>query len=118
MKTLVQRLLAVALWVLPGTAFAQAVNWSVMATVQAWEFGLDSSNIAGYSGSDPNILNFIGQDGFDPAVGLSPTFAVDIITQVGNYPEIYNQFAELAPLDGSVNDLWSNGGLMYVPPYR
>ncbi len=98
------------------TEWAQAVEWSIMATVQAWEFGLDSGNIGSYSGSDPNILNFIG--GIDPSLGLSTDFAVQIVQQVGNYPEIYNQFGELAPLAGSVNDLWSNGGLMYVPPYR
>ncbi len=100
------------------TEWAQVVNWSVMATVQAWEFGLNSGNIGSYSGTDPNILNFIGTDNFDPKLGLPSDFAVQIVEQVGNYPEIYNQFAELAPLDGSVNDLWSNGGLMYVPPYR
>jgi general L-amino acid transport system substrate-binding protein len=98
------------------SAWAQAVEWSVMATVQAWEFGLDSGNIGSYSGTDPNILNFIG--GMDPSLGLPTDFAVKIVQQVGNYSEIYNKFAELAPLSGSVNDLWSNGGLMYVPPYR
>jgi general L-amino acid transport system substrate-binding protein len=98
------------------SAWAQAVEWAVMSTVQAWEFGLDSGNIGSYSGTDPNILNFIG--GLDPSLGLPTDFAVQVVEQVGNYPEIYNQFAELAPLSGSVNDLWSNGGLMYVPPYR
>lgn len=100
------------------TAFAQAVNWAIMSTVQAWEFGLDSSNIGSYTGTDPNILNFLGTDNFTPSLGLDPDFAVNVVTQVGNYEEIYNSFPELAPLDGSVNDLWSNGGLMYVPPYR
>jgi general L-amino acid transport system substrate-binding protein len=100
------------------TAWAQAVEWSVMATVAAWEFGLNSGNIASYSGSDPNILNFLGRDGFNPTLGLPDDFAVQVVSQVGNYEEIYNKYGELAPLDGSVNDLWSNGGLMYVPPYR
>ena len=100
------------------TQWAQAVEWSVMATVQAWEFGLDSGNIGSYSGSDPNILNFIGDGDFNPTLGLPSDFAVQVVSQVGNYEEIYNKFPELAPLDGSVNDLWSNGGLMYVPPYR
>ncbi len=100
------------------TEFAQAVNWALMATVQAWEFGLDSSNIESYSGTDPNILNFLGDAGFTPSIGLDPDFAVNVVTQVGNYEEIYSRFPELAPLEGSVNDLWSNGGLMYVPPYR
>ncbi len=100
------------------TEWAQVVNWAVMSTVQAWEFGLDSSNIGSYSGDDPNILNFIGDAGFTPSLGLPSDFAVNVVEQVGNYEEIYSQFAELAPLAGSVNDLWSNGGLMYVPPYR
>ncbi len=98
------------------SAWAQAVEWSVMATVQAWEFGLNSGNIGSYSGNDPNILNFLGDLG--PGLGLPEDFATQIVQQVGNYEEIYNKYAELAPLDGSVNDLWSNGGLMYVPPYR
>ncbi len=98
------------------TAWAQAVNWAVMSTVQAWEFGLDSGNIGSYSGSDPNILNFLGDLG--PSLGLPSDFAVQTVTQVGNYEEIYNRFVELPELSGSVNDLWSNGGLMYVPPYR
>jgi general L-amino acid transport system substrate-binding protein len=102
------------------SAWAQAVEWSVMATVQAWEFGLDSTTIGSYAGEDPNILNFLGTDGFDPGLGLSPTFAIDVVSQVGNYQEIYLEHIEPLglTLDGSVNDLWTNGGLMYVPPYR
>ena len=100
------------------SAWAQAVEWAVMATVQAWEFGLDSGNIGSYSGSDPNILNFLG--GLDPSLDLPTDFAVQAVSQVGNYEEIYNRFPEVSgtSLSGSVNDLWSNGGLMYVPPYR
>ncbi len=100
------------------TEWAQVVNWATMATVQAWEFGLDSSNIGSYSGTDPNILNFLGQDGFDPGLGLPTDFAINVVEQVGNYEEIFNRYPQLGVLDGSVNDLWSNGGLMYVPPYR
>ena len=100
------------------TEWAQVVNWATMATVQAWEFGLDSSNIGSYDGDDPNILNFLGRDGFDPGLGLPSDFAVNVIEQVGNYEEIFNRYPQLGVLDGSVNDLWTNGGLMYVPPYR
>ncbi|WP_420638337.1 amino acid ABC transporter substrate-binding protein [Candidatus Poriferisocius sp.] len=100
------------------TQWAQVVNWAIMATVQAWEFGLDSSNINSYSGSDPNILNFLGNDNFDPGLGLPSDFAVQVVSQVGNYEEIFNRHPQLGTLSGSVNDLWTNGGLMYVPPYR
>jgi general L-amino acid transport system substrate-binding protein len=103
------------------TEWAQAVNWSVMATVQAWEFGLDSTSIGSYAGDDPNILRFTGQeDGFDPGLGLDPAFAVTVVEGVGNYQEIYER--NITPiglsLEGSPNDLWTNGGLMYVPPFR
>lgn len=102
------------------TAWAQAVNWSVMAPVQAWEFGLDSGSIGSYSGDNPNILNFVGDGDFNPTLGLPSDFAVQIVSQVGNYEEIYNR--HIVPiglqLAGSPNDLWTNGGLMYVPPYR
>lgn len=102
------------------TAWAQAVNWSVMATVQAWEFGLDSGNIGSYSGSDGNILNFLGSDGFDPGLGLASDFAVNVVSQVGNYGEIYARTLEPLglPMAGSNNRLWSDGGLLYTPPYR
>lgn len=102
------------------TEWAQAVNWAVMSTVQAWEFGLDSGSIGSYSGDDPNILNFVGTDGFDPAIGLPSDFAVQAVEQVGNYQEIYER--NITPiglsLEGSPNALWTDGGLMYVPPYR
>jgi general L-amino acid transport system substrate-binding protein len=103
------------------TEWAQAVNWAVMAPVQAWEFGLDSTNIGSYDGDDPNIQRFVGQeDGFDPGLGLPSDFAVQIVEQVGNYEEIYT--INIVPiglqLEGSPNALWTDGGLMYVPPFR
>ena len=73
------------------TEWAQAVNWSAMATIQAWEFGLTQSNIEDYDGNDGNILNFLGRDNFNPGLGLDTDFAINIVSQVGNYEEIYNR---------------------------
>jgi len=102
------------------TEWAQAVEWSVMATVQAWEFDLTSENIGSYAGDDPNVLRFVGADDFDSGLGLAPDFAVQVVEQVGNYEEIYDR--HIVPigltLAGSPNALWTEGGLMYVPPYR
>jgi general L-amino acid transport system substrate-binding protein len=102
------------------SAWAQAVEWSIMATVQAWEFGIDSSNVVGYTSDDPNVKNFLGVDDFETGIGLPTDFVVQIISQVGNYEEIYtrNLIPIGLPLAGTPNDLWSNGGLMYVPPYK
>ena len=102
------------------TEWAQVVQWAVMATIQAWEFGLDSGNIASATGDNPALARFLGEEGFDPGLGLPSDFAVQVVSQVGNYEEIYREHLEPLglPLDGSVNDLWTNGGLLYVPPYR
>ncbi len=107
--------------------WAQAVNWTVFATIQAEEFGLNSGNVESYSGDDPNILKFLGQPTgdpptvTDPGLGLPTDFAVKVISQVGNYEEIYNR--NVGPdtplgLVRGVNDLWTRGGLLYAPPYR
>jgi general L-amino acid transport system substrate-binding protein len=102
------------------SAWAHAVEWSVMAPIQAWEFGLTSADIASYDGDDPNILNFIGDGGFDPGLGLATDMNVTIVEAVGNYQEMFERHLDPIglPLEGSLNDLWTNGGLMYVPPYR
>ena len=41
-----------------------------------------------------------------------------MIKQVGNYGEIFE--ANLTPigLERGVNSLWTDGGLLYAPPYR
>ena len=112
------------------TQWAQIVNWATMATVQAWEFGITSDNVDSFLDSeDSGIRRFLGQpiedgDGnsavFDAGLGLDPEFALNIISQVGNYEEIFER--NLGPigltLAGSPNDLWTNGGLQYVPPFR
>ena len=102
------------------TEWAQVVQWAVMATIQAWEFGLDSGNITSATGDNPALARFLGEEGFDPGLGLPSDFAVQVVSQVGNYEEIYERHLEPLglPLHGSVNDLWTHGGLMYVPPYR
>lgn len=102
------------------TKWEQAVKWVLRATIQAWEFGLDSTNIDSYSGEDLNILNFLGRTGFDPGLDLDLDFAVNVVKQVGNYKEIYDRTLGAVGLEmeGSLNRLWSEGGLFYNPPYR
>ncbi len=102
------------------TEWAQAVEWSVMATVQAWEFGLDSGNVGSYSGDNPEIIRFIGGDDFDAGLNLPADFALQVVSQVGNYQEIYDAHIPALglQLEGSPNNIWTEGGLMYVPPYR
>ncbi len=105
-------------------AWADAVNWAIYATIQAEEFGLTSDNIAEGS-DDPEIQRFLGEavegEPFDAGLGLPDDFAVQIVTQVGNYGEIYDRNVgegSALELPRDINALWTDGGLQYAPPYR
>jgi general L-amino acid transport system substrate-binding protein len=114
------------------TKWADAVNWAILATIQAEEFEITSENVEQMTNSDdPEIRRFLGspvedEEGaapapFDPGLGLPGDFAVQIISQVGNYGEIYER--HLGPdsplgLERGLNALWTDGGLHYAPPYR
>ena len=44
----------------------------------------------------------------------------DVLAQVGNYGEIYD--ANITPIgiirDGTLNALWTDGGMIYSPPFK
>jgi general L-amino acid transport system substrate-binding protein len=114
--------------------WADAVNWAVIATVQAEEFGITSDNVEEMTTSENlDILRFLGQPipdpedeeaeatPFDPGLGLDPEFALNVISQVGNYGEIYDQTVGPATplgLERGPNAQWTDGGLLYAAPYR
>ena len=109
------------------TQWAQAVNWAILATVQAEEFGITSANVDSFSSSeDVSIQRFLGleiasDDGsavLDPGLGLPTDFAYQVVKQVGNYGEIFEAHLSPLGLERGVNSLWTNGGLLYAPPYR
>jgi len=107
--------------------WAQVVNWAILATIQAEEFGIDSTNVDTFGDSeDVNIQRFLGlevagDDGsavLDPGLGLPSDFAFQIISQVGNYGEIFDEHLAPLGLERGLNSLWTDGGLLYSPPYR
>jgi len=101
------------------------VQWSTFCTMQAEEKGVTSQNVDDMLGSDdPEILSLLGvENDLGAAMGLNNDFCYQIIKQVGNYEEIY--LANLGPdspfkfdLPRGVNALWTDGGLLYSPPFR
>jgi general L-amino acid transport system substrate-binding protein len=110
------------------SAWFDAVNWAVIATIQAEEFGITSANVAEMASSeDPGIRSFLGQPSgedntvLDPGLNLDPDFAVNVIEQVGNYGEIFDRnvgTGSALGLERGINALWTDGGLHYAPPYR
>lgn len=105
------------------SAWFDAVKWTTYALIEAEELGLTADNIDQASSSeDPNVLRFVGAEGtLGTDMGLPNDFAARAVRAVGNYGEMYernlgadSQFN----LPRGQNALWSDGGLMYSPPFR
>jgi general L-amino acid transport system substrate-binding protein len=99
------------------------IDWTVYATFQAEEFGVTSANLDEMMGSDNlEIARFLGQDdsALGSKLGLSDQFAANIIRAIGNYAEAYERNVTPigVPREGSLNALWSQGGLHYSPAWR
>lgn len=99
------------------------VDWTVIAMIQAEEFGINSENVDEFLDSEnPGIKRFLGvTPGMGKNLGLSDKWAYNIVKMVGNYGEVFER--NVGPdtalgLERSVNALWTEGGLMYAPPIR
>lgn len=99
------------------------VKWVTYGLIQAEEFGITSENISEFAGSeDPNIARFLGEEGtLGEDMGIPNDFMARVVTHVGNYGEIYERnlgSESQFNLDRGLNALWTEGGLLYAPPFR
>jgi general L-amino acid transport system substrate-binding protein len=99
------------------------VRWTLFALILAEEFGVSSQNAEEHLSSTVlavrQLLGLEGETG--PGLGLARNWAYEAIRQVGNYGEIYDRsFGANSPmrLERAANALWTQGGLMYAPPFR
>lgn len=99
------------------------VRWTVMALIAGEEMGLTSSNVANMENTSfMDVRRFLGlESNLGQPLGLARDWARQIIGQVGNYSEIFERtFGKGTPLrlERGLNNLWTNGGLMYAAPFR
>ncbi len=102
------------------------VQWTVFATFAAEEFGITSGNVDSAVASDtrPEVRRLLGADentDLGAKLGLSKDWAVNVIRAVGNYAEIYDRNlgpGTLTAIPRGINNLYTNGGLLYSPPFR
>jgi general L-amino acid transport system substrate-binding protein len=99
------------------------VNYSVLAMINAEELGITSQNVDKMLASkDPRIMRFLGvTPGNGKSLGLDEKFAYNIIKQVGNYGESFERNVGVNTtlgIERGLNALWTNGGLMYSPPFK
>ncbi|MDM8516086.1 amino acid ABC transporter substrate-binding protein [Desulfobacterales bacterium HSG16] len=99
------------------------VHYAVLAMINAEELGIDSKNVDEMlKDKNPKVQRFLGvSPGNGKALGLDENFAYNIIKQVGNYGEVFERNVGLntsLALKRGLNALWTNGGLMYSPPFK
>ena len=99
------------------------VNFSVFAVIAAEEMGITSQNVDQMlTSKDPKIQRFLGvSPGNGKALGLDEKWAYKIDQLVGNYGEIFERnVGPNTPLgiERGMNALWTQGGLMYAPPFK
>lgn len=99
------------------------VSWVVFAMIQAEELGVNQGNVDDFTGSDDiryQRLLGSGEDDMGALLGLPKDWVYQVVTQVGNYGDVYARHLEPIGITraGSANDLWINGGLIYSPAFR
>jgi general L-amino acid transport system substrate-binding protein len=116
--------------VLDGDAeWFDVVNMVVNGIILAEELGVTNANVDQEieGPSDPFIGALLGVPvtegeelglGFDPGIGVEPTFMQNVLRAVGNYADIFER--HLAPLghERGINALWTDGGIQYAIPFR
>ncbi|GAB1471977.1 amino acid ABC transporter substrate-binding protein [Chloroflexota bacterium] len=99
-------------------------QWTVFTLFSGEEFGITSANVDDVkaSATAPEVKRLLGVEGdLGLKLGLSNDWAYNILKFVGNYEEVYNR--NLGPdtptfIPRGYNNLYTNGGLLYAPPFR
>jgi general L-amino acid transport system substrate-binding protein len=99
-------------------------RWTLNALIAAEEYGVTSANIDELAkGTDnPEINRLLGTEGnLGEMLGLDNQWAVRAIKAGGNYGEVFEKnIGENTPigLARGLNAQWTDGGLLYSPPFR
>ena len=104
--------------------WADIASWTLKAMMVAEELGITSQNADEMKGSEnPEIRRLLGVEELQgvTTLGLSPDWAYNIITQVGNYGESFERHLGKSTklgLSRGINALAKDGGLHYIPPVK
>ena len=104
--------------------WADIVRWTLNALIAAEEYGVTSANIEELAKgtNNPEINRLLGTEGdLGAMLGLDAEWAKRAIMAGGNYGEIFAaNIGEATPigLARGLNAQWTDGGLLYSPPFR
>ncbi|MGY6548516.1 MAG: amino acid ABC transporter substrate-binding protein [Roseinatronobacter sp.] len=105
--------------------WADIVQWTLFGLIAAEELEITSANVeelAANGSEKPEINRMLGVDStFGEMLGLDNAWLVRAIAAVGNYGELFsNTIGDATPigLARGLNAQWTQGGLLYAPPFR
>ncbi len=104
--------------------WGDVVRWTMNALIAAEELGVTSANVGEMAGNtnNPEVARLLGTEGtLGEMMGLSADWAKNAIMAEGNYGEIFaKNIGEETPigLARGLNAQWTDGGLLYTPPFR
>lgn len=100
------------------------VRWTTYALIAAEEKGITAANIEEVAASttDPEVKRILGSEGdLGAMMSLDAEWSKRAIAASGNYGEIFEANIGAATPIGlarGLNAQWTQGGLMYAPPFR
>ena len=103
--------------------WGDVVRWVLNALIIAEELGVTSANLAEMAKgtNNPEINRLLGTEGeYGAMLGLAPDWAQKVLAG-GNYGELFEaHIGESTPigLARGLNALWTDGGILYAPPFR
>ncbi|WP_298430556.1 amino acid ABC transporter substrate-binding protein [uncultured Jannaschia sp.] len=105
--------------------WADIVRWTLNALISAEELGVTQGNVedmAAAPGDNPEINRLLGTEGeLGAMIGLDPAWAKNAIAAVGNYGEVFDTNIGESTAIGlarGLNAQYTEGGLIYSPPFR
>ncbi|MBP0482312.1 amino acid ABC transporter substrate-binding protein [Sagittula salina] len=105
--------------------WADLVRWVLNALIIAEELGVNSANVdelKAQGTNTPEVNRLLGLEGhMGEILGLDPDWAVRALKAGGNYGELFaRNIGETTPigLSRGLNLQWTEGGLLYSPPFR
>ncbi|MFN4157953.1 MAG: amino acid ABC transporter substrate-binding protein [Gemmobacter sp.] len=104
--------------------WGDVVRWTLNALIAAEEYGVTSANLEEMAANSPNpeVKRLLGTEGdLGAMLGLDKDWAKRAIAVGGNYGEIFaRDLGEGTPigLARGLNAQWTQGGLLYSPPFR
>jgi general L-amino acid transport system substrate-binding protein len=104
--------------------WGDVVRWTLNALIASEELGITSANIAEMAAgtNNPEINRLLGTEGsLGEMLGLDAGWAKAAIMVGGNYGELFEKnigSASPVGLARGLNAQWTDGGLLYAPPFR